>query len=360
MGKRELVLIVAFIFVGTLLYQATAPPPQNGGFSWRGMVQNLRKHVTPRHEYLADERTQRLALASDTAEIRIAGIRSLHIEGTDGTVATATFQVYSTGTNEAEARALGKRTALKTSTAGGILSIDVDYPSEERQRAAMTLTVPRTLRVRVAAASNIEATGIAGIELDNTRGDATLTNITGAVRGTHTGGELVLETVKHVDLTARRSDITIKNVAGDLRLDLTGGQLVARNIAGSVKLDANRVSLELDAVGGALTADVTRGSLEVTRLTGQARVEARGTELRLELEKAAAITATTTDENISIRLPAQAGVTLDASVDDGEIRVPESAPRPTTAGQTSIARGPINGGGPTLALRTTHGDIVIR
>lgn len=360
MGKRELVLIVTFIFAGSLLYQATAPPSSNGGFSWSAWMQNVRKHVGPRHEYLADERTQTLPLEADTIEVRIAGVQSLHIEGTDAPEAVARIQVYSTGTDEQEARTLGKRTVLKASTSGDILSIEMDYPPEERQRTNVTLSLPRKLRVRVARTTSLEATGINGVEFDNTRGEATLKQIAGTIRGTHTGGELLFDTVNEVDMTVRRSDVTIKNVASGLRLDLTGGQLVAREVNGRVNLTANRVSLELDGLRGPLTADLTQGSLEVTRLADQARVDARGTELRLELAKPATVTAITTDENISVRLPEAAGVSLDATVEDGEIRVPEHAPRPSTIEQTSRARGPINGGGPTLALRTSHGDIIIR
>lgn len=360
MGKRELLLIVAFIFVGTLLYQATAPKTEDDGFSWTGMIQNLRRHVGPRHEYLADQRTQTLPLEGTTAEVRVSGVQSVHIEGTDARAATAKLEIHSTGIDEKEARELGKRTVLKTATSGDILSLDVDYPPEGRQRTTMTLTLPRGLRVRVARASSLEITGVAGVECDNTRGEATLKRIGGPVRGTHTGGELSVETAREIDMTARRTDMTITNVSGNVRLDLTGGQLVARDVGGNISIDGNRASIELDGVRGALTADLTQGSLEVTRLTEQARIDARGTELRLELDKPAAVNAITTDENILVRLPDGAGVMLDATVEDGEIRAPEGAPKPSTAEQTSRARGPIHGGGPTLALRTSHADIVIR
>jgi hypothetical protein len=360
MGKRELLLIVAFIFTGTLLYQATAPPSRDGGFSWRNWIQNVRKNVGPRHEYLADVRTEALSLGRGTSEVRIAAVQNLSIIGTDGGEASAKIQVYSTGTDEQEARALGKRTVLKAATSGDILSLEMDYPPEERQRAIVVLTLPKTLRVRITRANNLEVTGVAGVEFDDTRGEATLKQVSGYIRGTHTGGELVFEGVEHVDMTARRTDLTIKNASGNVRLDLTGGQLMARDINGTVTLTANRTSIEIDRVLGQLTGDLTQGSLDVTRLTEPARVDARGTELRFDLAKPAAVTAMTTDENIAVRLPAGAGVTLDATVEDGEIRLPEGAPAPTTQNQSRIARGPFRGGGPTLALRTTHGDIVVR
>ncbi len=362
MGKRELVLIVAFIFVGTLLYQATAPPnPEGRGFSLRGMIDNVRRHMAPRHEYLVDERTVPLPIGPGVTEVRVAGVRALHVEGTDAEKPVAIVQVYSTGINEQEARAIGKRTVFKTDTSGDIISLDFDYPPEERQRTTMTLKVPRRLRLRVSgAAATFDAKAIAGVEFDGTRGEARLTSIAGTIRGTHNGGELTFDDVKDVDMSARRTDITIRKASGVVRLDLTGGALRARNLAGAVALNGNRVAIELDGVGGALRADLTQGSLEVTRLTEQARIDARGTEVRIELDKPAPITAITTDENITVRVPEHAGFTVDATSEDGEIRLPPGAPQPSTSQQTSRAQGPINGGGPTLALRTTHADIILR
>lgn len=361
MGKRELVLIVAFIFLGTILYQATAPPsPEGRGFSLRGIIDNIRREVGPRHEYLADERTETIAVDAGIAEVRLVNVGDLRIDGTDEANATLRLQVYSTGLDENEARALGKRTTLKRSASGDLLSLEMDYPPEGRQRALMTLKLPRRLRVRVSRVTRLEARNIGGLEFDNTRGTATVSSVAGVIRGTHNGGELTLEKVKEIDLAARRSEMTIGHVDGNVRLDLTGGTCRARDIGGDLDVDGNRVDLEIERLTGRLTADLSQGSLEITGVAKQARVDARGTEIRIELAKPAPLSAITTDESITVRLPQEAGFTLDATVEDGEIRLPDRAPAPTRTDQTTTARGDIRGGGPALSLRTTHGDIVVR
>jgi hypothetical protein len=361
MGKRELLLIVAFVFLGTILYHATAPPSPDGrGFSLRGLIDNIRREVGPRHEYLADERKQAIVVPAGVLELRVAGAGELHIEGADRDDIAASLQVYSTGIDENEARQLGKKTSLQTSSSGDLVLLELDYPPEGRQRVNLTLTIPRRLRVRVARASRLEARGVAGFEFDNTRGTATLRAIDGSVRGTHTGGELIVEEARQVDLTVRRSELTLTRIGGTVRLDLTGGQLIARDISGDVEIDGNRVGIELERVSGTLRADLAQGSLEASALRKQARVDARGTELRFELEEPVAISAITTDETISVRLPEKGGFTLDATVESGEIRLPEGAPAPSRSQDTSTARGDLRGGGPALALRTSHADIVVR
>jgi hypothetical protein len=361
MGKRELVLIVAFIFVGTILYQATAPPsPEGRGFSIRGLIDNIRREVGPRHEYLADERKQAIPVPASALEVRIAGAGELHISGSDRKDIEASLQVYSTGLDENEARALGKRTTLRTNASGDLLLMELDYPPEGRQRVIMNLSLPRRLRVRVTRVSRLEASDIAGVEFDSTRGVATIRAIEGSVRGTHNGGELTIEDVKQVDLTARRSELTLTRVSGAVRLDLTGGQLTARDITGDMEIDGNRVGIELERITGTLNADLAQGSFEASGLAKQARVDARGTELRFELEHPAPLSAITTNETINVRLPEQGGFTLDATVEDGEIRLPDGGPTPSRLQETSTARGDLRGGGPTLTLRTSHGDIVVR
>ncbi|HSL23277.1 MAG TPA: DUF4097 family beta strand repeat-containing protein [Vicinamibacterales bacterium] len=362
MGKRELVLIVAFIFLGTLLYQATAPPgPEGGGFSLRGMVDHIRREVGPRREYLADERTQKLPVDAALSEVRVEGVFSLRIEGTDGTDASARVQVYSTGVDESEARALGQKTTMKIARTGDMMQLAFAYPREGRQRALVTLSVPRRLRVRASGVrAELDVRGVAALEFDNTRGAVSVSSILGLVRGTHVGGEVSIENVKEVHLTARSSETTLSKVSGNVRLDLTAGALNARDLAGEVDIDANRADIELDRIGGLLRADLSQGSFEMNALSHETRVDARGTEVRISLAKPAPITARTTDENIEVRLPEQNGFALDISVDDGEIRLPEGAPQPSGDDRARHAVGPLHGGGPQLVLRTTHADVIVR
>ncbi len=47
MGKRELLLVAAFVIVGALVYQFTAPPPAPGerSFSLSQLIGNVRRQV---------------------------------------------------------------------------------------------------------------------------------------------------------------------------------------------------------------------------------------------------------------------------------------------------------------------------
>ena len=73
--------------------------------------------------------------------------------------------------------------------------------------------------------------------------------------------------------------------------------------------------------------------------------------------------AITNEETLAVRLPDNAGVTIDATAARGEIRLPDSLTESVKLVKTpdeQRARGSVRGGGPQLSLRVTRGDIVIR
>jgi hypothetical protein len=362
MGKRELLLIVGFIILGTVLYRVTAPAtPKDGGFSLRTMVDSVRREIGSHEEYLGDEREVALDIGSHVSEVRIAHVHGLRVRGTDASRAQLHVNVYSTGLSEEEARGFARRVSLQERRSGDILALDFDYPPEARQRTELTIEVPSRLRMRVERVrGGVNLEGVAGIELDETGGEVRLVNVNGPIRGSHAGGELIIENARDVDLTTRRADVTLAGVSGRVRLDMSGGGLAARGVKGSVRLDANRASIELKDVSGPIEADITQGQIEASGLAESVRIDGRGTDIQLDLARPVPVTAFTTDENVEVRLPAQGGFTLDLTVEDGEIRLPDGAPTPTTLEQTRRATGDYRGGGPSLSLRTSHADVIVR
>ena len=86
MGKRELLLIAAFVIVGTIVYQVTAPPPAPGerSFSLGQLIENIRRDVRGQrasaevddHEHAPRRRRRHRAASSTlprTGELTITG-----------------------------------------------------------------------------------------------------------------------------------------------------------------------------------------------------------------------------------------------------------------------------------------------
>src|SRR5260221_5510638 len=73
MGKRELVLIVAFVLLGICVYQFTAPPPPPGseGISLSGIFRNMKRGVQGARESATTDSEQTVSVAPNVKELRL-------------------------------------------------------------------------------------------------------------------------------------------------------------------------------------------------------------------------------------------------------------------------------------------------
>jgi autotransporter translocation and assembly factor TamB len=363
MGKRELLLIGAFVLLGAVVYQVAAPAGQGrqGGFSLSRMMDHLRREIRANSAEAEVSTETTIPLERGAAEVRVQSIARLTITGENRHDIAARLQVHSTGVDEADAKTLAEHSVLMVDQTGGVVSLKVDYPTEGQQRGELTLKIPKALAVRLEGTSGrVDVTEVGALYLNGTRGEVMAAKLGGELRGTFQGGRLRVDgTTGAVKLTARRAEIEIDKVSGDAAFDLSGGSLRATAIGGRLELDLNRVDVEIDDVGGAVRVNAAEGTLDLGGLKREARLDGRGTEMVLQLARPAPITAFTSDETLTLRLP-PGGVTLDATTTAGDIRLPDQSLTVQEQRDERRARGPIRGGGPMVSLRVTRGDIVIR
>lgn len=123
----------------------------------------------------------------------------------------------------------------------------------------------------------------------------------------------------------------------------TNGTIELRDVTGALELDTTNGKIECERCAGSIDASTTNGSIhaELTKVT-------RNQPLRFE----------TTNGRISIALPADAAMDVDAGTTNGSI----STDLPVTMQEKdrNTLRGTINGGGTRLRARTTNGGIDIR
>jgi hypothetical protein len=366
MGKRELLLIVAFVFLGTVVYQVAAPagPARESRFSLSRMMEGLRRELRANSAEAEHTSTTAIPVDRDLTELRVTETTALTIVAEDRNDIDASLKVHSTGVDPADARTLAERTALKVERVGTVATVRIDYPIEGRQQAELALKVPKRLSLRLAQTrGSARLEGIQDLFLDDARGELVLTRLPGELRGSFQGGRLRADAVGTAKLSARRVEIEIDRIDGDATLDLSGGSLRADRIGGRLDLTTNRTEVEIDDVGGEVRANATDGTLELSGLKREARIDGRSTEMTITMAAAAPLTAFTNQEQLTLHLPPSGGVTVDATSTNGEIRVAEAlanALRIEKSDEEQRARGEIRGGGPTISLRVTRGDIVIR
>lgn len=373
MGKRELLLIVAFVIVGAVVYQATAPPagPNERSFSLSRILDHVRREMRGNRASAQDTRSFAHELEASVTEVRIAGsLGELTITGENRSSLEGLHRVSSTGYDDAEARELVKQTMsmLKLDRAGSSLRLSVEYPRPGSQRAQLTLRVPRRITVRIdGGASRTTVSGLAGLEFSG-RGETTVKHITGRATVTHRAGRVVIEDVGALKMSGRSSDVRVTNVRGDVSLSMQSGEVEASAVGGPIDVDAQNTDVsftDLERAHKPIRVNAVGGSVKLDGVSADARIDGRNTGIDVAMAKPAAVAIYNEgDEPLAITLP-PGGVAIDALVTHGRVTLPKGLGQDVmvTGGDGSKeqrAAGAVRGGGPTITLRANRGEIRIR
>jgi hypothetical protein len=367
MGKRELLLIAAFVIAGAIVYQVTAPPPAPGerGFSPGRLIENIRREMRGNRASANITTTSTHPVDPAVTELRV-GLQSgeLTIAGEDRQDIAAELLVHSNGYDDAEAQRLAKASVLKVEHAGVRLVVRVDFPREGRQTANLVLHVPSRLQLKVDPSSaRSRVANVAEIELTNSRGESEFKQIAGRVSGNYRGGEIRITDARGVKLTTNGTDVRLEQIRGEATLNMRSGELRGSDLAGPVDIDSNGTDItleKLDKTTGIVRINAVSGSVSVKGLRTEGRIDVRGADVDVVVERAAplAIYAEGGDP-IEITPPA-GGYQLDAVASDGMLTLPPGTLEVAPSGQERRATGPVNGGGPTITIRSAHGNITVR
>jgi hypothetical protein len=368
MGKRELLLIVAFVIVGATVYYATAPSPAPGqqGLAVGTFFDRIRREVHGNRGSAEVKSTATVPLSSTITDIRIGDLRGapLTIIGEDRADVASELNAWSNGYDDEEAKKYASATVLTTSEAGSSLAIGIDYPVPATQRASLTLRIPQRLGVRVQPSrGKIEISNVASAELLEARGQVAIREVAGRLVITQRGGRLNVEKVAALKLTSRGSTIELDGVKGEVSLQAQGGEVRARRLAGPIEIESSgaRIVLEdLDNARKPTHVNATNGEVMLSGVRGETRIDGRDSRIEVKIDQPAPVAIyNESDQTVRVTLPS-GGVHLDAQATDGRVSVPEGLIEVTTSGDDQRARGPINGGGPTITIRTSHSNVEVR
>jgi hypothetical protein len=377
MGKRELLLVIAFVLVGVVVYQATAPPPPPGaqGFSFSKLIDHVRREVRGNRASAELTRTDSVPLTADVEEVRIlagnGGYAELLIAGEERTDVATSLRVHSNAYDDEEARKTAAATVVKADRTATSVAYRINYPREGRQRAFLTMKVPARVRVRIeTAASKLVVENVAGVEMSNVRGELTVQKIAGAVTVIgHRGGAVRIAGAGSVKFQGRGTDVTLLDVGGEAQVTLEqGGELDASDVVGPVTLSARHAELTLQGsprMRGPVRITANNGSVSLRDITVETRLEGHDAELELGMAAAAPVEITSQGGEITLAPPAR-GYRLDALVVNGRI-TPETVLKElglefSHAPDSDEMRvsGAVHGGGPTITVRSSHSDLTVR
>jgi len=370
MGKRELLLVVVFVIVGAIVYEATAPPPAPGerSFSPSRIIDNIRRGVRGNRASADTVSTATHAVDASAMNLELSWPKGspseLTIVGEERDDIGSELNVHSRAFDDEEAQRTAKATVLKVDAAAGGLLATVDFPREGLQTANLTLRVPSRLRLKVTGArTRTRVTNVAALELENGRGTTEIKQVKGRVTGEYRGGDLRIAGVGELKFTTIGTDVRLEQIAGEASMNMRAGNLRGMELGGPIDLDTTGVDIELeklDKTTGIVRINATAGSVSVRGLRTDARVDARGSAVDVILDRAVPL-AIYSEGGAPVEItPPPGGYQLDAVAADGNIVVPEHTVEVTASGDEHRATGAVKGGGPLVTIRTSHASITVR
>ena len=373
MGKRELLLIVAFVIVGAVVYQATAPPPgpNERSFSFSRIIEHVKREMRGNRAKAETTTETTVEVEATTSEIRVTGLYTeVNITGENRADVQARFHVSSNGVDEAEAKRLAGDSQVLIDRWGPVIRFASKYPVAGRQFGTLTLVVPKRLLIRVDQGSpRMSIQHVGSVEMPSSRtGETTIKHVSGRLTMEHRAGRLIIEDVGTLKLNARSGEVSVTHVKGEASLSMQSGELTATSIGGPIEVESQGASValrKLEDARGPLRVNASGGSLTLDGLSSEARIDGRNVELDVTMAKAAPVTISNEgDEPIELT-PPSGGFVLDAVVSHGRLSLPDDFDRQVkvvTAEKDSEQRasGAVRGGGPTITLRANRGDIRIR
>jgi DUF4097 and DUF4098 domain-containing protein YvlB len=174
--------------------------------------------------------------------------------------------------------------------------------------------------------------------------------------------ELTIPRNAELDLRTGDGNISTRAVDGALRADTGDGNINVGAANGEIRLHTGDGNITGDGLAGTLAADTGDGNI---RLEGRFHVlDVRTGDGNVEVTAlsgsrlASAWKLNTGDGNVVLRLPDGVGAELDAHTGDGRVTLDFPV---TISGRSeeSVVRGPMNGGGPQLAIVSGDGNIRI-
>jgi hypothetical protein len=379
MGKRELLLAAAFVLIGVLVYQVTAPAadPQRRGWSIGRIIDHVRREVRGNQAQASATHTTTITAPESLRDVRIeVGSQNLTLIGEDRADIQTELAVISRAFDQAEADKTAKETHVTVDESGSTVTLGIFFPEAGQQRASLTVRVPSRLEARIEKNNSLEVSNVAAVSVVG-RSQTSIKNVSGEVQVEQRGSVLTLMDIGSLRVkTLGGTEVKVAGVRGDTILSLQGGELHAENIVGSLEIEARNTDITLEKIESPkpVRLNTVGGEVTVLGLKTELRIDGRETDIRVE-QGAGAPLSIYNEGNESVELTlADGGVKIDAVTTDGRITVDEALQKSgvkvanggSEGGETGSGRdeqriaATVRGGGPTITIRVRGGDIVLR
>lgn len=363
MGKRELLIVVAFLVVGTIVFQLTAAPKTgDSGFSFSNIFNEVRREVRGNPGRATAKHTQTIPVGADVRELRVLRVgQSVSVIGENRADIEYELTVSSNGPDDATAKGYVDKTVFERDDVADSMVLRVTYPDEGSQDTSAVIKVPAHLAVRVENAVGVTMTGVAAAHVEAARGAVKLTDISGAVTGAHQDSDVTVTNAKSVKMRLLRLRSHFENVTDGLTLDVRDGECTILKSSGAVEVDSQRAEITLTGHSGPTTVRGTDGRVVLDGPRAESKVDMRRAEVEVTVAMGVPVTVITTDQTARVIVKDTASFELDALTTDGKIQATDVNLTAENVGNNmKLVHTFGTGRAARVTIRNTRGEIVVR
>ena len=211
--------------------------------------------------------------------------------------------------------------------------------------AKYTVRIPKKFEVGLRTSGGaISVSDIVGdLKANTSGGRMTFARLEGVLDAQTSGGAIEVQECKGpIDIETSGGRIKVADGKGRLKAHTSGGGVEVRNFSGDTEVGTSGGGLNLEKISGKVVGKTSGGGIKASipgAVLGDVKLE-------------------TSAGNIDLSVPANAALTFDARTSVGEVvsRLPIQA----TEADREKLRGTLNGGGKSVRLETSVGNITIK
>ena len=173
------------------------------------------------------------------------------------------------------------------------------------------------------------------------------------------GGRVEIDEISgRVYATTRGSRVQLNRIDGPALVRTSGGSVKVRELTGDLRVKTSGGSIKLERIDGNVEARTSGGSIDADDVGGQLDAHTSGASVRARFRHEPWGRLETSGGSIKIECDRDSAFDLDAATSGGTVKLSLELD-PGAEVSSTRARGPVNGGGSPLVLRTSGGSIKI-
>jgi hypothetical protein len=199
-------------------------------------------------------------------------------------------------------------------------------------------------------------------KLNTAGGPIGVSDLTGEVKAGTSGGALKLARI-HGPLTGNTSGgaIRVSDSEGEIKVGTSGGGIEVAGGSGSLKGNTSGGRISVNEFSGPIAVSTSGGGISIEKATGKVEGNTSGGSINVSFAAPVKedIKLSTSGGGVTVKVVGGSAFNLDASTSGGGVTC--DLPVTVTGKQErNRLKGPVNGGGPNVVLRTSGGGIQVK